>query len=74
MPLDKATLTTALTAAFEQGMADPDWTLGQAADAMATAIDDYVRAADVSGVSTNVVDPASTPIGTGTQTGTGVLS
>ena len=74
MPLDKAALTAALIVAFEQGMADPNWTLGQAADAMADAIDTYVRGADISGVTTQVVDPGSNPIGTGTQTGTGVLT
>jgi len=74
MALDKPALTAALTAAFEQGMADPDWSLNDAASAMADAIDAFVRTAEVSGVTTDVVDPADNPIGTGTQTGTVALT
>jgi hypothetical protein len=56
------------------GMDDPDWTLAQAAAAMADAIDAYVRTADVVGIATDVTDPGDNPIGTGTQTGTGNLA
>lgn len=73
MPLDKAALATALEAAFQAGMDDPDWTLAQAAGAMADAIDLYVRAADVTGITTDVTDLAANLIGHGTQSGTGVL-
>lgn len=73
MPLDKASLEQALVAAFEQGMSDPAWTLAQSAAALAGAIDGYVRSAEVIGVTVDVIDLASTPIGTGTQSGVGGL-
>lgn len=74
MPLDKPALTIALKTAFEQGMVQEDWTLDQAAAAMADAIDAYVRTADVVGVHVDVVDAGSNPIGSGTQTGIGGLA
>lgn len=74
MPLNKASLTAALIAGFQQGMDDPDWTTDQAAAAMADAIDAFVRGADVIGVETEVVDLGANPIGTGSQTGTGGLA
>ena len=73
MPLDRTMLADALEAAFQAGMDDPDWTLSQAAGAMADAIDAYVRAAEVAGVTTDVTDLAANLIGHGTQTGTGGL-
>ena len=73
MPLDKDTLRDALIAAFEQGLSDPAWTKEDTAQAMADAIDAYVRDAEVVGVTTEVVDGSATVIGTGTQTGTGSL-
>lgn len=73
MALDKAALITALTEAFEEGMADPNWSLGDSANAMADAIDTFVRSAEVSGVNTNVVDPGDNLIGFGSQDGTGGL-
>jgi len=74
MPLDKPALAAALKTAFEQGMADADWTLDQAAGAMADAIDAYVRTADVINVAVDVVDAGSNPIGTGTQSTPGGLA
>ena len=74
MPLNKTDLTDALKAAFEAGMTDENWTLLQAADAMATAIDTYVRSADVINVIADVSDTGGNPIGTATQTGTGGLA
>jgi len=74
MALDKAVLSAALKAAFEAGMDDPEWTLQQAADAMAAAIDLYVRAAAVVGVTVAVVDGGGNPLGSGSQTGTGSLN
>jgi hypothetical protein len=74
MALDKPTLIAALTEAFKQGKANPEWTLTDAATAMADAIDAYVRAAEVSGITTNVVDASANPIGTGSQTGAVTLS
>ena len=73
MPLDRNTLAAALSAVFQQGLDDPAWTGEMAAQAMADAIDAFVRGADVTGVTTQVVDAAANPIGTGTQTGTGSL-
>jgi hypothetical protein len=73
MPLDKTALRDALKAAFQQGLADPDWTQDDAAQALADAIDAYVRAAQVVGISVNVVDAGNVQIGTGTQVGTGSL-
>ena len=74
MPLDKDALSDALIAAFQQGMDDPEWTKEDAALAMADAIDNYVRGAEVIGVEVDVVDDAAVHIGTGTQTGPGQLN
>jgi hypothetical protein len=74
MALDRNALATALLAGFQMGMDDPDWTKEQAAEAMADAIDTYVRGAAVTGISTQVVDAAMVPIGTGSQIGTGSLA
>jgi hypothetical protein len=68
MALDKTKLADALEAAFQAGMDDEDWTLAQAAGAMADAIDAYVRDAEVMGVTSDVTDPGNNPIGTGVQT------
>ena len=74
MSLDKAALAAALKTAFESGMDDPNWTLDDAAGALADAIDFYVRGAEVAGVTTEVRDPGNVVIGTGAQTGTGTLA
>ena len=73
MALDKTALRDALVAAFQQGMDNPAWTKEDAAQALADAIDTYVRAAEVVNVTVDVVDLGSNPIGTGSQTGTGSL-
>ena len=73
MPLDRNALADALKAAFQQGLDDPAWTKDDAAEALADAIDAYVRAAEVVGVTVDVVDAGNNPIGTGAQTGTGTL-
>ena len=73
MPLDKNALRDALITAFQQGLDDPAWTQEDAAQAMADAIDAFVRNADVVGIEVDVVDGASIHIGTGTQIGTGLL-
>lgn len=73
MALDKTALSDAFKTAFRQGMDNPAWTKEDAADALADAIDAYVRGAEVVGVAVDVVDLASNPSGTGTQTGTGSL-
>lgn len=74
MALDKTALTAALKAGFEAGMGDENWTLQQAAGAMATAIDAYVRTAEVINVTADVVDGGGNLIGTAAQTGTGGLT
>jgi hypothetical protein len=73
MALDTNALRDALVVAFEQGMDDPGWTKEDAAQAMADAIDAFVRGADVLGIEVDVVDAGNTHIGTGTQIGTGRL-
>jgi hypothetical protein len=67
MALDKSALAAALEAGFTTGKADPDWTLAQAAGAMADAIDVYVRAAEVAGIQSDVTDTGGNPIGHATQ-------
>lgn len=74
MPLDKAALKAALKAAFLAGKASQEWTEEDAAGAMADAIDAYVRAAAVTGVTVDVKDDGAVHIGTGTQVGTGTLA
>lgn len=74
MALDKNVLRDALIAAFQQGMDDPSWTKEDAARAMADAVDDFVRSAEVVGIQTDVVDPMANPIGTGSQVGSGSLT
>lgn len=69
MSLDRNKLSQDLKTAFKNAK-DNSWSSDQAADAIATAIDGYVKAAVVSGVHVNVVNPTNQPIGTGTQTGT----
>ncbi|MES2055442.1 MAG: hypothetical protein V4564_05825 [Pseudomonadota bacterium] len=67
MPLDKSALATALEAAFQAGMDDPDWTLAQSAGAMADAIDLYVRDGEIAGVESDVTDTGGNPIGHAVQ-------
>ena len=74
MTLDRNILEAALINAFQQGLDDPSWTTEDAAAALADAIDAFVRSADVTGVTTDVVDPGDAPIGTGTQNNVGVLT
>lgn len=74
MPLDKPTFVIALAAAFQQGMDDPAWTKEDTAQALADAIDAFVRSAAVSGVTVQVTNPGGVVIGTGAQTGTGGLT
>jgi len=74
MALDKIALAAALKTAFQAGLDDPNWSVDDAAAAMADAIDLYVRAAAVIGVTTDVTNLANVLIGHGAQTGTGGLS
>lgn len=74
MALDKAILAAALKNAFQAGMDDPDWSIDDAANAMADAIDGYVRAADVVNVASDVTNLGGVLIGHGTQAGVGGLT
>jgi hypothetical protein len=56
MALDKPGLVTALTAAFAKGLNDPAWTQADAAQALADAIDAFVRGGVVSGMTMTVKD------------------
>ena len=81
MALDPNAMQTALAAVlrlnFQRGK-DEEWDSDRAADELATAIadavHDYVSAARVAGVSSEVRDAANVPIGTATQTGSVPLS
>ena len=73
MALDRNALRDALITAFEQGMDNSEWTKEDAAQAMADAIDAFVRGADVVGIEVEVVDDSDMHLGTGTQIGTGTL-
>jgi len=72
MALDKTTLAQTIKTTFDNAKR-LSWESDQVASALADAIHGYVTGADVIGVTVRVVDNASTPIGTGTQTGTGKL-
>jgi hypothetical protein len=72
MPLDQNSLSQALKSTFSQSKAN-SWSSDQVADALATAIFNFVTGADVVGVTVNVVNSSNQPIGTGTQTGAGKL-
>jgi hypothetical protein len=74
MALDKAVLAAALKTAFQAGLDDPSWSIDDAANAMADAIDGYVRAAEVVSVTTDVTDLGGMLIGHGVQTGAGALT
>ena len=55
MPLDKNQLKTDLEVLMN-GSKDNAWTTSQVAEAIAAAIDRYVRAGDVTGVQVTVAD------------------
>jgi hypothetical protein len=74
MALDKPGLVAALVAAFNQGMTNPAWTQADAAQALADAIDAFVRTGEVTGITTTVTDNAAVVIGHGTQDAPGVVS
>ena len=73
MPLDKAELVKALKEAFKAGVDTEGWTADDSAEALATAIDDYVRGAEVIDVAVDVSDFAANPIGQGVQSAPGKL-
>jgi len=70
MPLDKSTLQAAFKTAFDTAK-EENWSTEQVAEALADAVDVFVRSGDVVGITTDVeVDP-DTGLGTGTQSGAG---
>jgi hypothetical protein len=74
MPLDKARLSQDIAQAFSDAKANA-WSGEQTADALAAAIDTYVNAAVVGGISVSVVSNGvpvanGSVFGTGTQVGT----
>jgi hypothetical protein len=73
MPLDVPKLRQALLDAFGKGMTEPDWSKEKAAQALADAIDAFVKGAEVVGVNVNVVAPNGNPLGTGSQSAPGKL-
>ncbi|MBZ4417430.1 hypothetical protein [Myxococcus sp. RHSTA-1-4] len=72
MALNKTELADSIRGLFQKAF-DESWSSEQVADALAEAIDTYVRAAAVTGVTVTVTNTSNTVIGTGTQTGTGSL-
>jgi hypothetical protein len=72
MPLNKPGLKNEIKAMFDNAKSQ-NWNTDQLATALAEAIDRFVRSADVKGVTVDVKDSASNPLGTGTQTGAGTL-
>ena len=74
MPLDKPGLAAALLVAFDKGMTVPDWSKDDAAQALADAIDTYVRGASVEGVAVTLTDGGGAVIGQGVQNAPGVLT
>jgi hypothetical protein len=74
MALDKPGLVAALVASFDAGMNDPGWTQADAAQALADAIDAFVRTGTVTGITTTVTDGGGGVIGHGAQDAPGVLS
>lgn len=71
MPLDKQTLTATIKATFKSAK-EEEWTADQVAEALADAIDAFVKSGDVTGITTEVKD-GDNIIGTGTQTGAGQI-
>ncbi|MBR4137839.1 MAG: hypothetical protein IKU05_05450 [Bacteroidales bacterium] len=76
MALNKAILQKAIADAFAEQRnlkSDPESAATKLADAIATAIDDYIKSGDVS-VTTQVTGTCATPSGAGSIAGTGVCT
>jgi hypothetical protein len=74
MALDKTTLAAAIGQTFSDAKAN-NWSELQVADALADAIDAYVRGATVTGVTVSVsITSPHAHTGTGTQTGSVTLT
>lgn len=69
MALDKNVLAAALAETFQKAF-DEGWTQQQVANGLATAIDAFVRSAEVAGVKSKLTLDVPNNSGTGTQTGT----
>ena len=81
MPLSKPTLQAAILTGLQKSKNTPppdnpddtdqvqNQVLQTLSQDLADAIDAYVRAGDITGISVNVVNNANVQIGTGTQTG-----
>ncbi|MEO1221270.1 MAG: hypothetical protein AAFY42_07955 [Pseudomonadota bacterium] len=74
MALNKPQLVIDLVAAFTAHETDENWSATDAANALADAIEAYVKSADVIGVITEVRNPGGDVIGTGTQNNEGELT
>jgi len=82
MPLDQATLQTAIHTAFKKAKDTPppsdpsqsdqtqEQILTQLSQDLAAAVNAFVLSGDIGGVVVAVVNTSNQPIGTGTQTGT----
>lgn len=68
MALDRKQLAAAIKTTFDTSSAE-GWTTEQVADGLATAIDDYVRAAEVREVKTKLQLDVPNNTGSGTQVG-----
>jgi hypothetical protein len=66
MALDKNTLAEAIRTAFESAK-EEEWTVAQVAEALASAIDAFVKSGDVVDVVVEVKDVGNNVIGTGVQ-------
>lgn len=69
MALDKNVLAAALAETFQKAF-DEGWTQQQVANGLATAIDAFVRSAEVAAVKSKLALDIPNNSGTGTQTGT----
>ena len=70
MPLNKATLKDAIRTSFDTAKSQ-GWSTEQIAQALADAIDAFVRSGDVKQVSVRVTSGEGAELGTGAQTGVG---
>jgi len=70
VPLNKTTLKDAIKSSFDTAKAQ-GWSTEQIAQALADAIDAFVRGGDVKQVSVRVTSAQGVDLGTGAQTGVG---
>lgn len=70
MPLSTDALATAFKTTFKDAQ-DQEWRSDEVAEALATAIGEFVKSGDVTQITVDVQDPNGIPLGTGTQSGSG---